>query len=106
MPEKIEIIKDFNGYADPKIKDVKLNRINGFKTVIIKEGEERMTEEHKLKYLTGEGAKKILELADQKDIDLEDLLSSIKNSIKKEKGESKMTDKKDDERFSKELKIV
>ncbi|GAI65392.1 unnamed protein product, partial [marine sediment metagenome] len=106
MVDKMIIIYDFNGFKDPKIKDVKLNRINGYKTVITKEGEERMTEEHKLKYLTGEGAKKILELADQKDIDLEDLLSSIKNSIKKEKGESKMTDKNNDERFNKELKIV
>lgn len=106
MVDKMIIIYDFNGFKDPKIKDVKLNRLNGYKTVIIKEGEERMTEEHKLKNISGADAKRILELADQEGVNIEDLLSSIKNSIKKEKGESKMTDKNNDERFSKELKIV
>jgi len=104
--EKIEIIYNFNGWKDPKIKNVELTRVNGYKTVITKEGEERMTEEHKLKYLSGSDAKKILELADQEGVNVEDLLSSIKNSIKKGKGESKMTDQEDDERFSKEVKIV
>ena len=106
MPKVIEIIHDFNGFADPKIKDVELTRVNGYKTVITKEGEERMTEEHKLKYLGGSDAKKILELADQEGVNVEDLLSSIKNSIKKGKGESKMTYQEDDERFNKEVKIV
>jgi len=100
------IIYNFNGYKDPKIKDVELTRVNGYKTVITKEGEERMTEEHKLKYLGGSDAKKILELADQEGVNVEDLLSSIKNSIKKGKGESKMTYQEDDERFNKEVKIV
>ncbi|GAI73087.1 unnamed protein product, partial [marine sediment metagenome] len=36
--DKMIIIYDFNGFKDPKIKDVKLNRINGYKTVITKEG--------------------------------------------------------------------
>ena len=106
MVDKMIIIYNFNGYKDPKIKDVELTRVNGYKTVITKEGEERMTEEHKLKYLGGSDAKKILELADQEGVNVEDLLSSIKNSIKKGKGESKMTYQEDDERFNKEVKIV
>ncbi|GAH73526.1 unnamed protein product, partial [marine sediment metagenome] len=80
MVDKMIIIYDFNGFKDPKIKDVKLNRINGYKTVITKEGEERMTEEHKLKNISGSDAKKILELADQEGVNVEDLLSSIKKS--------------------------
>jgi len=98
MPEKIEIIYDFNGYLDPEIKNVEVSRVNGYKTVITKEGEERMTEEHKLQNISGADAKKILECADQEGVNVEDLLSSIKKSIKKEKGESKMTDKNNDER--------
>ncbi len=105
MPEKIEIIHDFNDFANPGIKDVELSRVNGYKTVIMKEGEKIM-EEHKLKNISGADAKRILELADQEGVNVEDLLSSIKKSIKKEKGESKMTDKNNDERFSKEIKIV
>ena len=108
MPKIISIIYDFNGnvYKDPKIKDVKVSRINGYETKITMGGVEKMTEEHKLKYLTGSDAKKILELADQEGVNVEDLLSSIKNSIKKKKGEIKMTDQNDDERFNKEVKIV
>jgi len=103
MPEIISIICDFNGYKDPKIKDIELTRVNGYKMVIKKEGEEKMTEEHKLKNISGSDAKKILELADQEGVNVEDLLSSIKNSIKKKKGEIKMTDLTNDEkRFSEE----
>ncbi|MBA7525440.1 hypothetical protein ES705_17591 [subsurface metagenome] len=83
MPEKIEIIYDFDGFANPGIKNVELSRVNGYKTVITKEGEERMTEEHKLKNISGSDAKRILELADQEGVNVEDLLSSIKKSIKK-----------------------
>ncbi|MBA7524423.1 hypothetical protein ES705_16561 [subsurface metagenome] len=105
MPEIIEIVYNLDGYKDPKIKNVEVSRINGYKTVIMKEGKKIM-EEHKLKYLGGLDAKKILELADQEGVNVEDLLSSIKNSIKKGKGESKMTYQEDDERFNKEVKIV
>ncbi len=105
MPEIIEIVYNLDGYKDPKIKNVEVSRINGYKTVIMKEGEKIM-EEHKLKNISGADAKRILELADQEGVNVEDLLSSIKKSIKKEKGESKMTDKNNDERFSKEIKIV
>ena len=106
MPEKIEIIYDFDGFANPGIKKVELSRINGYKTIITKEGEKEM-EEYKLSNLTGSQAKKILELADQEGVNVEDLLSSIKKSIKKEKGESKMTEKTNDEiRFNEEEKKV
>ncbi|RXG63926.1 hypothetical protein ES695_14900, partial [Candidatus Atribacteria bacterium 1244-E10-H5-B2] len=81
MPEKIEIIYDFDGFANPGIKKVELSRINGYKTIITKEGEKEM-EEYKLSNLTGSQAKKILELADQEGVNVEDLLSSIKKSIK------------------------
>ena len=100
--EKIEIIHTFNGYKDPKIKEVKVSRINGYETKITKGGAERMTEEHKLKNITGVDAKRILEIADQENIDIE----AIIDFIKKMKGESKMTDQTDNERFNKELKIV
>ena len=102
MPEEkikvIEIIYDFNGYADPGIRKVKLSRVNGYKTIIKKEGEKIM-EEYKLKYLTGPGAKKILECADQKDIDVEAIIDFIKL-----KGVKKMSNEKtdDEKRFSKE----
>jgi len=107
VPEKIVIIYDFNGYKDPGIKKVELTRLNGYKTVITKEGEKEM-EEHKLKNISGADAKRILELADQKDIDIEDILSFLKKFIKKGKGgKSEMTDLTNDEkRFSKEEKIV
>ncbi len=79
MPKKIEIIYDF-----------------------IKEGEEKM-EEHKLKNLSGADAKRILEIADQENIDIE----AIIDFIKKLKGVKKMSkEKTDDERFSEEEKKV
>jgi len=91
MPEEkikvIEIIYDFNGY----------------KTIIKKEGEKIM-EEYKLKNLTGSKARKILECADQKDIDIEKIIEFI-NKLKGEK--TKMTDQNNDEkRFSEEEKKV
>ena len=91
MPEEkikvIEIIYDFNGY----------------KTIIKKEGEKIM-EEYKLKNLTGSKARKILECADQKDIDIEKIIEFI-NKLKGEK--IKMTEKTNDEkRFSEEEKKV
>jgi hypothetical protein len=88
MPEEkikvIEIIYDFNGY----------------KTIIKKEGEKIM-EEYKLKNLTGSKARKILECADQKDIDIEKIIEFI-NKLKggKEKMSNEKTD--DEKRFSKE----
>ena len=102
MPEKIEIIYDFDGFANPKIKDVELKRVNGYKTIITKEGKEEMTEEYKLKNLNGSDAKRILECADQKDIDIEKIIGFI-NKLKGEK----MTDQTNDEkRFSEEEKKV
>ena len=91
MPEEkikvIEIIYDFNGY----------------KTIIKKEGEKIM-EEYKLKNLTGSKARKILECADQKDINVEKIIEFI-NKLKGEK--IKMTEKTDDEKkFSEEEKKV
>ncbi len=86
MPEKIEIIYDFDGY----------------KTIIKKEGEEKM-EEYKLKNLSGASARKILELADQKDIDTEKIIDFI-NKLRGEK--TKMTNLTDDERFNEEEKKV
>jgi len=106
MTEKIEIIYAFNGYADPNIKNVKLSRVNGYKTIITKitkEGKEEMTEEYKLKNLNGSDAKRILEIADQENIDIE----AIIDFIKKLKGVKKMSNEKtDDERFSEEEKKV
>jgi hypothetical protein len=104
MPEKIEIIYDFNGYADPGIKKVKLSRVNGYKTVIIKEGKETMTEEYKLKNLNGSDAKRILEIADRENIDVE----AIIDFIKKLKGVKKMSNEKtdDEKRFTEEEKKV
>ncbi len=101
MSEKIEIIYDFGGYADPKIKDVELKRVNGYRTKITKEGKEIM-EEYKLKFLTGADAKKILEIADRENIDIEAIIDFIKK-----KGVKKMSkEKTDDERFSEEEKKV
>jgi hypothetical protein len=60
--------------------------------------------EYHLKNLSGADAKKIIECADQKDIDIDKIIDFINKS----KGEKiKMTEKTDDEkRFSKEIKIV
>lgn len=103
MFEKIEIIYDFNGYKDPEIKDVELTRVNGYKTIIKKEGE-RIMEEHKLVNITAADAKKILETADQENIDVEAIIDFIKKlkEVKKE-----MTDQSNDEkRFTEEEKKV
>jgi len=102
MPEKIEIIYNFDGFADPEIRNVELTRVNGYKTVITKEGEEKMV--YQLKYITEEDVRKIIECADQKGIDIEKIIESI-NKLKGVK--TKMNDKTNDEkRFSKEEKIV
>ena len=102
MPEKIEIIYDFNGYADPGIKKVELSRVNGYKTVIMKEGEERMV--YQLKDITEADVKRIIECADHKGIDIDKIIESI-NKLKGAK--TKMTEQTNDEkRFSKEVKIV
>ena len=97
MPEKIEIIYDFNGYADPGIKNVELSRVNGYKTIITKEGEEIMkegkeimTEEYRLKNLGGADARRIIECADQKDINVDKIIEFIN----KLKGGEKMTEEK------------
>ncbi|MBA7619530.1 hypothetical protein ES703_26869 [subsurface metagenome] len=80
MSEKLEIIYNFT-----------------------KEGKEEMTEEHKLKNLSGADAKRILEIADQENIDIE----AIIDFINKLKGVKKMSNEKtDDERFSEEEKKV
>ncbi len=104
MVDTMIIIYDFNGYKDPKIKDVKLNRINGYKTVITREGEKKM-EEYKLKNLSAKDAKRILEIADRENIDVE----AIIDFIKKRKEVKKMTnndEKTDNERFTEEEKTV
>jgi hypothetical protein len=102
MPEKIEIIYDFDGFANPKIKNIELNRVNGYKTIITKEGKEKMV--YKLKNLTEADVKRIIECADQKDIDIDKIIESI-NKLKGEK--TKMTDQTNDEkRFSEEEKKV
>ncbi len=64
-----------------------------------KEGKEIM-EEHKLKNISGADAKRILEIADQENIDIE----AIIDFIKKLKGVKKMSNEKtdDEKRFSKE----
>ena len=87
MLEKIEIIYDFNGY----------------RTIIKKEGEEKM-EEHKLKNISGADAKRILEIADQENIDIE----AIIDFIKKLKGVKKMSNEKtnDEKRFTEEEKKI
>lgn len=103
MSEKIEIIYDFNGYANPEIKNVGLSRVNGYKIIIKKEGEKIM-EEHKLKNISGADAKRILEIADQENIDIE----AIIDFIKKSKGVKKMSNEKtdDEKRFTIEEKKV
>jgi len=101
--EKIEIIYAFNGYANPKVKNVELTRVNGYKTIIKKEGEKIM-EEHKLKNISGADAKRILEIADQENIDIEAIIDFIKKlkGVKKE-----MVDQNNDEkRFTEEEKKV
>jgi len=108
MSEKIEIIYNFNGYKDPGIKKVELIRVNGYRTKITKEGEEKMVTEHKLKNIDGSDVKRILELVDQKDIDIEDILSFLKKFIKKGKGEKReMTELTNDERrfTAEEIKV-
>ena len=106
MFEKIEVIYNINGYSDPNIKNVEVSRVNGYKTVITKEGEEKMV--YQLKNITEADVGKIIECIDQKDVDIEDILSFLKKFIKKGKGEKEeMTNLTDDEkRFSKEVKIV
>jgi hypothetical protein len=102
MPKIIEIIYDFNGYANQEIKNVELSRVNGYRTKITKEGEEKMV--YKLKNITEADVKRIIECADQKGIDIDKIIESI-NKLKGVKTE--MTDQTDDEkRFSKEEKIV
>ncbi|MBA7523395.1 hypothetical protein ES705_15522 [subsurface metagenome] len=87
MSEITEIIYNFDGY----------------KTIIKKEGEEKM-EEYKLKNLNGADAKRILETADQENIDIE----AIIDFIKKLKGVKKMSNEKtnDEKRFTEEEKKV
>ena len=102
MPEKIEIIYDFDGYANQEIRNVELTRVNGYKTVITKEGEEKMV--YQLKNITEVDVKRIIECADHKGIDIEKIIESI-NKLKGEK--TKMTEQTNDEkRFSKEQEIV
>ena len=102
MPEKIEIIYDFNGYLDPEIKNVEVSRVNGYKTVITKEGEEKMV--YQLKNITEVDVAKIIECADFKGINIEEIIKSI-NKLKEVK--IKMTEKTDDEiRFTEEEKKV
>jgi hypothetical protein len=102
MPEKIEIIYDFDGYANQRIKNVELSRVNGYRTKIIKEGEGKMV--YQLKNITEVDVKKIIECADFKGIDIEEIIKSI-NKLKEV---SKMSNEKtDDEKvFSKEIQIV
>ena len=104
MFEKIEIIYDLNGYKDPNIKDVELTRVNGYKTIINKKEGEKIMEEHKLQNISGADAKRILEIADQENIDIE----AIIDFIKKLKGVKKMTNEKtdDEKRFTAEEKKV
>jgi len=105
MFEKIEIIYDFNGYKNPEIKNVELTRVNGYKTKIIKKEGEKIMEEHKLINLSAKDAKRILEIADQENIDIEaiiDFINNLKKGVKKE-----MTDQNNDEkRFTAEEKKV
>ena len=104
MPEKIEIIYDFGGYADPKIKDVELKRVNGYKTIITKEGKEEMTEEYKLQNLSAKDAREVLKCLDYENVDIKKIIDFINKS----KGEkTKMTEQTNDEkRFSEEEKKV
>jgi hypothetical protein len=50
MVDKMIIIYDYDGYKDPKIKNVEVSKVNGYKTIITKEGKEvknKMTNEKK-----------------------------------------------------------
>ncbi|GAJ21637.1 unnamed protein product [marine sediment metagenome] len=98
MPEKIEIIHDYDGYKDPGIKDVELTRVNGYKTKIIKKEGKEMAEEYRLKNISAVDARRIIECADKEGIDIEKIVEFI-NKLKG--GKIKMTDQKtDDERFT------
>ncbi|MBA7529474.1 hypothetical protein ES705_21672 [subsurface metagenome] len=102
MPEKIEIIYDFDGFANQRIKNVEVSRVNGYRTIITKEGKEKMV--YQLKNITEANVKRIIECADFKGIDIEEIIKSI-NKIKEVK--IKMTEKTDDEiRFTEEEKKV
>ena len=103
MFEKIEIIYDFNGYKNPEIKNVELTRVNGYKTIIKKEGEKIM-EEHKLINLSAKDAKRILEIADQENIDIEAIIDFIKKLKVVKKMSNEKTD--DEKRFTEEEKKV
>ncbi len=102
MPEKIEIIYDFDGFANQRIKNVEVSRVNGYKTKITKEGEEKMV--YKLKNITEADVKRIIECADQKGVDIDKIIESIN----KLKGVKKMSNEKtnDEIRFSEEEKKV
>jgi hypothetical protein len=102
MSEKIEIIYDFDGFANQEIRNVELTRVNGYKTIITKEGEEKMV--YQLKNITEADVAKIIECADQKGIDIDKIIESI-NKLKEV---SMMSNGKtdDEKRFSKEEKIV
>ncbi len=60
-----------------------------------------MTEEYRLKYISAKNAREVLECLDYENVDIEKIIDFIK-----EKGVKKMNDKTEDERFSKEVKIV
>jgi len=100
MSEKIEIIYDFNGYSDPKIKNVEVSRVNGYSTKIVKEGE-KMTEEYKLKNISAEDARKVLKCLDCENVDIQKIIDFI-NKLKG--GKNEMTDQTNDEkRYSEEV---
>ncbi|MBA7642306.1 hypothetical protein ES703_49996 [subsurface metagenome] len=81
---------------------MELTRVNGYKTVITKEGEEKMV--YQLKNITEADVRKIIECADQKGIDIDKIIESI-NKLKG--GKEKMTDQTNDEiRFTEEEKKV
>jgi len=66
-----------------------------------------MSEEHKLKNISGADAKRILEIADQENIDIEAIIDFIKKlSEKKEVKKMSIEEKKDKERFTEEEKKV
>jgi hypothetical protein len=86
LPKVIEIIYNFNGY----------------RTIIKKEGEEKMV--YQLKNITEADVQKIIECADFKGIDIGEIIKSI-NKLKEV---SKMSNEKtnDEKVFSKEIQIV
>ncbi|MBA7546653.1 hypothetical protein ES705_39045 [subsurface metagenome] len=102
LPEKIEIILDYDGYKDPKIKDVELTRVNGYRTKIVKEGEKM--EEYKLVNLSAKDAREVLKCLDYENVDIKKIIDFINKS----KGEkTKMTNLTDDEKkFTEEEKKV